>query len=96
MITLTERRVVVPCKIGLIREVGDDEVLKLKNMKYGDRYADVLSEGLNRQSSVKDFILSGNRITDGGADNLLKTISRKAKLLDLSFNKIGHVGCEHI
>jgi len=61
---------VIPCKIGLIKEAGSEEDLFIKykyfiilinhifesiffrNMKYGDSYAKVLSEGMRRVPNV--------------------------------------------
>ena len=63
---------------------------------YGDLYAQVLGEGLKRVPSVQNFYLQGNRITNVGSGDLLKTISKKAKVLQLSQNNIGRIGCEHI
>jgi len=40
--------------------------------------------------------MSGNRITLKGADDLLKAISKKARVLELSENLIGSIGCQHI
>lgn len=40
--------------------------------------------------------MSGNRITNKGADDLLKIISKKARVLDLADNLIGNIGCQHI
>lgn len=65
-------------------------------MKYGNKYADVLSNGLSRKNEILNFFLSGNRLSESGADNLLRTISKKAKILDLSNNRIGSTGCDHI
>ncbi|EGR29347.1 leucine rich repeat protein [Ichthyophthirius multifiliis] len=87
---------ILPCKIGLIKQKGNEEDLRINSMMYGDLYAKVLSEGLKRLSSVQNFYLQGNRITNKGSGDLLKTISRKAKILQLQQNSIGRIGCEHI
>lgn len=68
-------------------------------MNYGDKYAQMLSEGLQKNQRVQDisdYYLSGNKITSIGANTLLRTISRKAKVLDLASNQIGKLGCTHI
>lgn len=65
-------------------------------MKFGDSYAKVLSEGIRSGSNVQNFYLGGNRITKDGADELIHAVSKKAKVLDLSENLIGNIGCQHI
>lgn len=40
--------------------------------------------------------MNGNRITNKGADDLLKAISTKARVLELAENQIGKIGCDHI
>lgn len=62
-------------------------------MKYGDSYAKVISEGMRRVSNIQNFYMSGNRITKNGADELLKAISKKARVLELAENQIGNIGC---
>lgn len=42
------------------------------------------------------FNLSGNRISEKGAETLLSQISRNAKLIDLSSNNVGKLGVDHI
>lgn len=52
-------------------------------MNFGDKYAEVLNEGLRKNQQINKYFLRGNRITNQGADSLLKTISKNAKILDL-------------
>ncbi|KAL4466565.1 hypothetical protein ABPG72_010616 [Tetrahymena utriculariae] len=96
ILTASQKKMVTPCKIGLIKTKGSEEDLIIKNMKYGDQYAEVLSEGMRRVPHIQNFYMSGNRITNKGADDLLKTISKKARVLELAENQIGKIGCEHI
>jgi Ran GTPase-activating protein (RanGAP) involved in mRNA processing and transport len=66
------------------------------NMRYGDKYADLLSDGLKKVTNVNQFFLKNNRINNQGADELLQTISVRAKIIDLQSNSVGRLGCEHI
>ena len=40
--------------------------------------------------------MSGNRISDKGAETLLSQISKNARLIDLSSNNVGRLGVDHI
>lgn len=66
--------------------------LDLANHRYGDKYAEVLSTALKHQT-VREINLTNNRIKQGGADKLLSVISRSSKVVDLSSNQIGSLGC---
>ena len=70
--------------------------LKQRNFKYGDGYCQVLSEGVKLLPNIQLFNLSGNRITNKGADTLLGNLSKNVKILDLSANAIGRLGIEHL
>lgn len=61
-------------------------------MRYGDKYLEVLGKGMKTVSSVKNFDLSNNRMTEVSSNLLIKNISSKAIRLDLSYNKIGKLG----
>lgn len=65
-------------------------------MHFGDKYAEVLTEGLKKIPNITKFNLKGNKITEQGADKLLKIVSKSAKTIDLCENQIGRLGCEHI
>ena len=54
----------------------------------------MLSDGLSTNQAINTYKLSGNRITEKGADKLLGTINKFAKDIDLSKNRIGNLGCE--
>lgn len=40
--------------------------------------------------------LDNNRITEKGADAILGSLNYNIKLLNLSNNNIGHLGCKHL
>ncbi len=65
-------------------------------MKFGDKYAIALSEGLKKIPQINQFHLSGNRITKVGSTDLIKTISRNARILELASNAVGKIGIEHL
>ena len=56
----------------------------------------MLSDGLSTNQGINTYKLSGNRITEKGADKLLKIINKFAKDIDLSKNRIGSLGCEQL
>lgn len=85
----------MPSKIGMIKKEGPQDKLILDNFKLGDSYIQMLSDGIQTQP-IKNYHLSGNRITERGANLLLPQISKSAKEIYLGSNKIGRTGCEHI
>lgn len=70
--------------------------LILSNFRLGDKYAEVVSEGLKSVHSFKKLEMANNRLTPKGADVLLPRLTYNVELLDLSGNNIGKIGCEHI
>jgi len=48
----------IPCKVGVIKSAGDRNLLTIPKQKYGDRYAEVITEGLRNLPAVTDFYLS--------------------------------------
>lgn len=66
------------------------------HFRIGDKYAEVVSEGIRGTPTYKNFEFSHNRLTPKGADNLLPRLVLCAETLDLSENNIGKLGCEHI
>lgn len=66
------------------------------HFRLGDRYAEVVSEGLKSVQSFKKFELANNRLTPKGADVLLPRLHYNAETLDLTGNAIGKIGCEHL
>lgn len=56
----------------------------------------MISEGLKCLPNIQIFSMGGNRITDKGAETLLSQIGKNAKVIDLSSNNVGKLGCEHL
>ena len=56
----------------------------------------MITEGLKSLPGVQFFHMSGNRISEKGAESLLSQISKSAKLIDLSSNNVGKLGVDHI
>lgn len=86
----------LPCRIGLIKTSGDESRVHLRNQKYGDKYASILSEGLKHTANVRDFWLANNRIKESGATQLLTAIAKSARAIDLKQNQIGRLGVDAI
>lgn len=51
---------------------------------------------MSKVKSIQNFYLSGNRITNKGADLLLKNVLNNARVLELGENQIGIIGCQHL
>ncbi|KRX05204.1 hypothetical protein PPERSA_06838 [Pseudocohnilembus persalinus] len=99
MLLASQSMLITPSKIGLLKRYGEDDILDIKNMRYGDKYAKMLSEGLKGNDRIKDihhYNLSGNKISQKGADNLLPLISQNAEIIDISNNCIGNLGIDHL
>ncbi|KAL4456118.1 hypothetical protein ABPG74_014079 [Tetrahymena malaccensis] len=91
-----EKRNVIPSKLGLIKQSGEEDILKLSHMQYGDQYASVLSQGLKKVANIKKFHLQDNRISEKSAAELVSIISKNAKEVNLANNNIGKIGCENL
>ena len=70
--------------------------LGFSNFKYGDKYASVISEGIQRLPKLTHFNFSDNRLTQKGAKILLSQLGKNVKAVDLTSNSIGLLGCENI
>eukprot|EP00825_Cyclidium_porcatum_P051720 TRINITY_DN95_c0_g5_i1.p1 TRINITY_DN95_c0_g5~~TRINITY_DN95_c0_g5_i1.p1 ORF type:complete len:602 (+),score=103.14 TRINITY_DN95_c0_g5_i1:192-1997(+) len=91
-----EFQLLTPCKMGMIRSNGYEDTLKIPNMHFGNKYAEVLTEGLKKTPNITKFNLKGNKITEEGADKLLRIVAKGAKIIDFTENQVGKLGCEHI
>jgi hypothetical protein len=65
MLEGSERMKVLPLSLGLVKERGNASEIQVNSYKLGDKYAQMLSEGIgcSRNSSISDFKLKDNRIT---------------------------------
>ena len=61
MLIKCESLSLLPCRMGVIKEEGDDAELKIQNQGWGDNYITVLSEAI-KHNNAKDLHLSHNRI----------------------------------
>ena len=62
----------------------------------GDKYAEVLSEGLRSVPALSSLELANNRLTAKGADLILANLTKNTQIIDLSNNRIGGLGCGHL
>ncbi len=90
-----QKRGIVPSKLGLIQAERKD-TLQIKNMRFGDNYMRVLGRGLQDNTTLKNFELGSNRLTEASAAKLLRKIAPRAQHLDLSNNRIGLRGIESV
>lgn len=72
--------------MGMIRSNGYEDTLKIPNMHFGNKYAEVLTEGLKKTPNITKFNLKGNKITEEGADKLLRIVAKGAKIIDFTEN----------
>jgi Ran GTPase-activating protein (RanGAP) involved in mRNA processing and transport len=65
-------------------------------MKYGDKYMDVLQEGIKKVQGIENFQLANNRITSSISGRLIQSLSKNAKEVNLCKNRIGGIGIDNI
>ena len=66
----------MPSKLGLVKLNGNSEKVCINNHKFGEKYMQILSDGLLVSPNIKKFKLGGNRITENGANILLGKINK--------------------
>ena len=66
------------------------------HFKIGDKYAEILGEGLKSVQDIHTYNLANNRLSAKGANFILSRMSYDAEIVDLSYNQIGRIGCEHL
>jgi len=66
------------------------------HFRIGDKYAEVLSEGLKSVKGLQKIELANNRISSIGADHILSKLTNQTEVLNLSGNNIGKIGCDHL
>jgi len=92
----SENLKLLPSKIGFIKEKGEADKLKLNHYRLGDKYAEVLSEGLKSMRGCNALELANNRLTEVGANHVLSKLTYLTEYVNLSGNSIGKMGCEHL
>ena len=70
--------------------------MNVSRYRLGDNYLKILAEGLEGQNHVNHINISRNNLTDTGMGNLLKSLTKDVKGLNLSYNRIGPDGSEHL
>ncbi|CAD8076826.1 unnamed protein product [Paramecium sonneborni] len=96
LIIKSEQLRLLPCKMGLIKQKGESKVLAIENHKFGDKYVEVLSEGLRTLPVIQDFNFNSNRIKENGASLILPLISKQARSIEMVSNIIGRKGLEPV
>ncbi|KAL4510557.1 hypothetical protein ABPG72_004711 [Tetrahymena utriculariae] len=97
MLDKSENHFVLPSKVGIFKkEKTDKDTLKLQYMRYGDKYAQLLSSGISGYNNINQFQLQNNRISSQSSNALIQQIMKNAKLINISNNRIGKVGCDQI
>jgi hypothetical protein len=78
-----------PESMGLIRRKGKEEEIDVAMYGMGDRYADALSQGIKHIDCLSKLNVSGNRLTDFGASQLVRNLAADTVVaIDLSNNMI--------
>ncbi len=83
-----------PSKLGVVKSRGKQDAIELSNYKFGDKYIECLSQGIGQLPHINEFNLRQNRITELGATAILNKMNKNLRLLDLSLNNIGRMGCQ--
>ena len=83
-------------KLGLVRAKGKLVHLNMNGLRLGDQRAEVLAEGIRLLKTVSSLDLSSNGITKKGAETVLSRLHWSMNHLNLSDNKIGMIGVDHI
>ncbi|CAD8105716.1 unnamed protein product [Paramecium sonneborni] len=96
LIQKADKLKILPCKMGLIKLKGDKNSIAIQNQKFGDKYVEVLSEGLRTLPTIQDFNFNHNRIKEYGASQLFPLISKQARKIEFQTNTIGQKGLEPI
>ncbi|CAK90105.1 unnamed protein product (macronuclear) [Paramecium tetraurelia] len=96
LVQRSERLRILPCKMGLIKLKGDRNSLSIQNQKFGDKYVEMLSEGLRILPAIQDFNFNHNRIKEHGASQLMPLISKQARKIEFQTNMIGEKGLDSI
>jgi len=63
----------------------------IRNYKLGDKHCQVVSSGLREMKEVDEYLLSSNRLTDKGFNEVLASVNADVVKLDFSNNRIHNV-----
>ena len=77
---------VVPIPYGIPQNKQTLQSVKLDNIVLGDSYAKAISYLLPEIDSKFTLSMSGNRLTQRGANYILDKVNHKVQKMDLSFN----------
>lgn len=77
--------------MGLVKNRGEVSVMNVNGQKFGDKYVKALSAGLKESKLIESCQFSGNRLTDSGFDDIMKSVSHDMIKLDFSNNSITRV-----
>ena len=92
----SEKKLLMPKKLNLVKFRGDKSILNNRNFRIGDRRIGLLAKSLNRANHLRKLNLSGNRLTENGAVKLISTLTKAVTDMDLSYNKIGKIGANYL
>jgi hypothetical protein len=94
MLVDCEARGIVPKSMGLVRESGDESVIQLENMGYGDEHVQNLAKALSLyENRIMELHLSKNNLRAGSVQVLLRSVvDSHPKLINLAGNEVD-VGC---
>lgn len=53
MIVKSNQKLLFPCKIGLVKDSGKDDVVDIRKMRYGNQYIEVLAAGLKESNDIE-------------------------------------------
>jgi len=86
----------MPSKLGIVKLKGDYNTLNVDNYKYGDNYISCLSKGVKLMPNLNNINLKSNRITETGAEGLIRMLNNNIQVLNIAENNIGKMGIDNL
>ena len=88
MLQKSSQNFLLPNKLGVIRAHGEKKLLNCRNFMIGNKYAKVLSEGINT-IDFETVDLTNNRLDEIGAKTVIGHLRASNKTINFSRNRIG-------
>jgi len=86
----------IPSKVGVVRITGDYNTINIDNQKYGNQYIDCLSKAVRLMPNLNNLNLRSNRITENGAEGLMRMFNSNIQILNIADNNIGKMGIDNL
>lgn len=77
----------LPMRNGVIKNLGNPNVLNVNNYLLGNRYIGMISEGIEKEE-YKTIEMKNNKLSENGGKRILKTFNKNQRSLNLEKNDI--------